>query len=69
MRFPQTFIEDLKRQADIVRVVQDYVLAEKDGRELGACCPFHKETKPSFKVNPAKEMFFCFGCHKGGIGL
>ena len=66
MRFPQQFIEDLKRQADIVRVVQDYVPLKKAGTNWRAPCPFHKETKPSFNVNPAKEMFFCFGCHKGG---
>lgn len=66
MRFPQTFIEDLKRQTDIVRVVQDYVPLKKAGTNWRAPCPFHKETKPSFNVNPAKEMFFCFGCHKGG---
>src|SRR5205085_6239240 len=66
MRFPQTFIDDLKRQADIVRVVQDYVALKKAGTNWRAPCPFHKETKPSFNVNPAKEMFFCFGCHKGG---
>src|SRR5215831_6991524 len=66
MRFPQNFIDDLKRQADIVRVVQDYVPLKKAGTNWRAPCPFHKETKPSFNVNPAKEMFFCFGCHKGG---
>src|ERR1043165_4401208 len=66
MRFPQTFIEDLKRQADIVRIVQDYVPLKKAGTNWRAPCPFHKETKPSFNVNPAKEMFFCFCCHKGG---
>ena len=66
MRFPQTFIEDLKRQADIVRIVQGYVSLKKAGTNWRAPCPFHKETKPSFNVNPSKEMFFCFGCHKGG---
>jgi len=66
VRFPQTFIDDLRRQADIVRIVQDYVTLKKAGANWVAPCPFHKETKPSFSVNPAKEMFFCFGCHKGG---
>ncbi len=66
MRYPQTFIEDLRRQADIVRVVQDYVQLKKKGANWMACCPFHKEKTPSFSVSPAKEIFFCFGCHKGG---
>ena len=66
MRFPQTFIDDLKRQADIVRVVQDYVQLKKKGANWMACCPFHKEKTPSFSVSPAKEIFYCFGCHKGG---
>src|SRR5947209_6822265 len=66
MRFPQTFIDDLRRQADIVRVVQDYVSLKKTGANWVARCPFHKETKPSFSVSPAKEIFYCFGCQKGG---
>ncbi|HYN26625.1 MAG TPA: DNA primase, partial [Pyrinomonadaceae bacterium] len=66
MRYPQTFIDDLRRQADIVRVVQDYVTLKKKGANWMACCPFHKEKTPSFSVSPAKEIFYCFGCHKGG---
>jgi DNA primase len=66
MRYPQTFVDDLKRQADIVRVVGDYVTLKKKGANWMACCPFHKEKTPSFSVSPAKEIFYCFGCHKGG---
>jgi DNA primase len=66
MRYPQTFIDDLRRQADIVRVIQDYVPLKKKGANWMACCPFHKEKTPSFSVSPAKEIFYCFGCHKGG---
>ncbi len=66
MRYPQTFIDDLRRQADIVRVVQDYISLKKKGANWMACCPFHKEKTPSFSVSPAKEIFYCFGCHKGG---
>ena len=66
MRYPQTFIDDLRRQADIVRVVQDYVSLKKKGANWMACSPFHKEKTPSFSVSPAKEIFYCFGCHKGG---
>lgn len=66
MRYPQTFIDDLRRQADIVRVIQDYVPLKKKGANWMACCPFHKEKTPSFSVSPVKEIFYCFGCHKGG---
>jgi DNA primase len=66
VRFPQTFIDDLRRQADIVRVVQDYVSLKKKGANWMACCPFHQEKTPSFSVNPAKDIFYCFGCQKGG---
>ncbi|HEX8888571.1 MAG TPA: DNA primase [Pyrinomonadaceae bacterium] len=66
MRFPQTFIDDLRRQADIVRVIQDYVSLKKKGANWMACCPFHQEKSPSFSVNPSKDIFYCFGCHKGG---
>src|SRR6267142_2229130 len=66
MRYPQTFIDDLRRQADIVRVIQDYVALKKKGANWMACCPFHKEKTPSFSVSPSKEIFYCFGCHKGG---
>ena len=67
MRFPQNFLDDLKRQADIVRVVQDYVPSlKKKGANWSACCPFHQEKSPSFSVNPAKDIFYCFGCSEGG---
>ncbi|GAC1446783.1 MAG: DNA primase [Pyrinomonadaceae bacterium] len=56
----------MKRQADIVRVIQDYVALKKKGANWMACCPFHKEKTPSFSVNPAKDIFYCFGCSKGG---
>lgn len=66
MRYPQTFIDDLRRQADIVRVVSDYVSIKKKGANWMACCPFHQEKSPSFSVNPSKDIFYCFGCGKGG---
>jgi len=66
VRFPQTFIDDLRRQADIVRVVGDYVTLKKKGTNWMACCPFHQEKTPSFSVNASKDIFYCFGCGKGG---
>src|SRR5256714_1698656 len=66
MRFPTTFSDDLRRQADIVRIINDYVTLKKKGANWMACCPFHREKTPSFSVNPSKEIYYCFGCHRGG---
>ena len=64
--YPQPFIEDLKRQADIVVVIQDYVSLKKTGATYKGLCPFHGERTPSFHVNRDKGFFHCFGCGVGG---
>ena len=66
---PQGFVDDLKAQADIVQVVQDYVPLKKAGREYKACCPFHDEKTPSFTVSPSKGFYHCFGCGAHGTAL
>ncbi len=52
--------------ADIVDVINDYVTLKRKGVNYQACCPFHDEKTPSFVVSPAKGVFKCFGCGKGG---
>jgi len=64
--FPQQFIDDLKHQADIVVVIQDYVSLKKTGATYKGLCPFHGEKTPSFHVNRDKGFFHCFGCQAGG---
>jgi DNA primase len=64
--FPQRFIDDLRLQADIVRVIQDYVSLRKAGTKFKGLCPFHAEKTPSFTVDQEKGFFHCFGCHAGG---
>jgi DNA primase len=64
--FPQQFIDDLKQQADIVVVIQDYVSLRKSGATYKGLCPFHGEKTPSFHVNRDKGFFHCFGCNVGG---
>ncbi|MCI0664848.1 MAG: DNA primase, partial [Acidobacteria bacterium] len=66
MRIPRGFTEELRNQADILRVIGDYVSLKKKGTNYWACCPFHQEKTPSFSVNPSKQFFKCFGCGKGG---
>jgi DNA primase len=64
--YPQQFIDDLKHQADIVVVIQDYVSLKKTGATYKGLCPFHAEKTPSFQVNRDKGFFHCFGCGAGG---
>ena len=64
--FPQQFIDDLRLQANIVTVVQEYVPLKKAGTTYKGLCPFHSEKTPSFHVNPEKGFFHCFGCGVGG---
>ncbi len=66
MPFPQSFIDDLRMQADIVQVVQEYVTLKKTGATYKGLCPFHSERTPSFHVNRDKGFFHCFGCSVGG---
>jgi DNA primase len=64
--FPQSFLDDVRLQADIVQVVQDYVPLRKSGATYKGLCPFHGEKTPSFHVNREKGFFHCFGCGLGG---
>ena len=66
MGFPQSFIDDLRMQADILQVVQEYVSLRKSGATYKGLCPFHSEKSPSFHVNRDKGFFHCFGCGVGG---
>ena len=58
--------EDIKRTADIVELIGQYVQLRKAGRNYVGLCPFHAEKTPSFTVNPERQTFHCFGCKKGG---
>jgi DNA primase len=61
-----SFAEKVKQQADIVRVIGEYVRLKKTGQNFTGLCPFHQEKTPSFSVHPVKQMYYCFGCHEGG---
>ena len=61
-----SFAERVKQQADIVRVIGEYVRLKKSGQNFTGLCPFHGEKTPSFAVHPVKQIFHCFGCGKGG---
>lgn len=64
--YSDEIIEDVRVANDIVDVVGEYVKLEKKGKDYFGLCPFHKEKTASFSVAPIKQIFYCFGCGKGG---
>lgn len=59
-------INELKLNADIYNIVSNYVNLKKSGKNYIGLCPFHKEKTPSFVVDTATQLFYCFGCGVGG---
>ena len=67
MSTPLNFAQDLKQQADIVRIIGDYIQLKKTGAQnFTGLCPFHKEKSPSFSVHATRQFFHCFGCSASG---
>lgn len=64
---PENIVEEIKNRNELVSVVEQYVtLDRKSSSNYFGLCPFHQEDTPSFSVSPSKQIFYCFGCHKGG---
>ncbi|MCX8031566.1 MAG: DNA primase [Thermodesulfovibrionales bacterium] len=59
-------LEKIKEKVDIVDLIAEYIELKKSGQNLKGLCPFHAEKTPSFMVSPTKQIYHCFGCHKGG---
>lgn len=59
-------LEQIRAANDIVDVISAVVPLKRAGANMTALCPFHREKTPSFHVNPRKQTFHCYGCHKGG---
>ncbi len=66
MAFPSSFIDELVARNPIEDVVGQYVELKRSGSNLFGLCPFHGEKTASFSVAPDKQIYYCFGCHKGG---
>jgi DNA primase len=66
MSFPDSFVEEVRRTADIARYISEHVQLKKTGASWKGLCPFHQEKTPSFNVNPDRGAFHCFGCGVGG---
>ena len=63
---PNEDIEAVRSATDIVSLAAETVVLKQKGQEFWGCCPFHEEKTPSFKVNPATQLWHCFGCSNGG---
>lgn len=63
---PPEIIDEIRGKADIVEIISEYVSLKRQGKNYVGLCPFHLEDTPSFSVAPDKQIFYCFGCHKGG---
>ncbi len=60
-------IDNLRDKADLVDLISGYTTLKKSGgHTFKGLCPFHSEKTPSFTVDQAKGLYFCFGCSKGG---
>ena len=66
MYYSDEILEEVRSRSDIVDVIGSYVKLKRSGGTYFGLCPFHNEKTPSFSVTPRKQMFYCFGCHKGG---
>lgn len=69
-RIPKSFIDELGVRTDLVSLIGSRItLKKKSGNNHWACCPFHDEKTPSFKVDGQKGLFYCFGCGISGDGI
>ncbi|MDQ6965155.1 MAG: DNA primase [Mariprofundales bacterium] len=64
--FEQEFIESVLQRIDLVSLISRHVQLKRSGANFMGLCPFHNEKTPSFSVSSDKQIFYCFGCGKGG---
>ena len=68
-RFSDAFLDELRARTSLEEIVSQYVPLKQKGRRFWGCCPFHNEKTPSFSVDSETQLYYCFGCHKGGTAL
>ena len=66
MYYPEDVVEEVRLRNDIVDVIGEYVTLKKRGSNYVGLCPFHNEKTPSFTVQRSSQLYYCFGCGKGG---
>jgi len=63
---PEATIQKIKDEADIVKIIGEYVKLEKQGNNYKGLCPFHDDSNPSLTVSPTKKIYKCFSCNASG---
>ncbi len=66
MRFSPALLQRLKESVPLSQLIGHYVPLQRRGKDIKACCPFHKEKTPSFHIKDEKEYYHCFGCGAHG---
>lgn len=64
--FSTGFLDQVRHSNDIIEIIGAVLPLKRSGSNWVTLCPFHREKTPSFNVIPQKQIFYCFGCHKGG---
>ena len=65
-RIPEDVIDKVRDDTAIEDVIAHFVTLKRKGSSFWACCPFHGEKTPSFHVHPERQIYYCFGCQRGG---
>ena len=65
-RVSDQWLDELRSRVRLEEVVSEYVPLKQKGKRYWGCCPFHNEKTPSFSVDASAQLYYCFGCHKGG---
>ena len=68
-RLSDAWLEELRSRTSLEEIVSEYVPLKQKGRRYWGCCPFHNEKTPSFSVDTESQLYYCFGCHKGGTAI
>jgi DNA primase len=63
---PTDDVARIRQASDLVAIASEIVALKRRGRLYWGLCPFHAEKTPSFKIDPATGLYYCFGCHEGG---
>ena len=66
VRLTDAWLDELRSRTSLEEIVSEYVPLKQKGRRFWGCCPFHNEKTPSFSVDSESQLYYCFGCHKGG---